>query len=52
MDESMSVLLEQVIDSLPAPLRYVANVLDCYLALAAGRRVFTVRQCRPQGGAL
>ena len=30
---------------------YVANVLDCYLALAAGRRVFTVRQCRPQGGA-
>lgn len=32
--------------------QYVANVLDCYLALAAGRRVFTVRQCRPQGGAL
>lgn len=30
--------------------RYVARVLDCYLALAAGRRVFTVRQCRPQGG--
>lgn len=30
---------------------YVANVLDCYLALAAGRKVFTVRQCRPQGGA-
>lgn len=32
--------------------QYVANVLDCYLALAAGRRVFTVRQCRAQGGAL
>lgn len=32
--------------------QYVADVLDCYLALAAGRRVFTVRQCRPQGGSL
>ncbi len=29
--------------------QYVASVLDCYLALAAGRRVLTVRQCRPQG---
>ena len=30
--------------------QYVASVLDCYLALTAGRRVLTVRQCRPQGG--
>lgn len=32
--------------------QYVASVLDCYLALAAGRRVLTVRQCRSQAGAL
>lgn len=29
---------------------YVAAVIDCYLALTAGRRVTSVRECRSTGG--
>lgn len=51
-DQLEAVLLEQVIGGLPAPLRDVTSVLECYLALTAGRRVLTARQCRSQGGSL
>ena len=45
------LLMKQVILSLPQPLRDVVQVLDCYLALTAGRGVRSARDCRVPGAA-
>lgn len=36
---------------IPETEAYVSAVIDCYLALTAGRRVTSVRECRSAGGA-
>lgn len=40
------LFLKEVVLGLPQPLRDVGRVIDCYLALAAGRTVRTAPQCR------
>ena len=38
------------VPAIPETEAYVAAVLDCYLALTAGRRATSVRECRDTGG--
>ena len=38
------------IPSIPETQTYVVSVIDCYLALTAGRSVRNARDCRPLGG--
>lgn len=40
-----AVLARQLVLGLPQPLRDVASVIECYLALSAGRAVHSSRQC-------
>ncbi len=47
--QSNQIVLSQTILGLPQPLRDVALVIDCYLALSAGRRVRSAAQCRSPG---
>lgn len=37
------------VPDIPETRRYVRAVIDCYLALSAGRRVANARDCRPRG---
>ncbi|QBX38068.1 hypothetical protein E4M02_06135 [Brevundimonas sp. S30B] len=37
------------VPDIPETQRYVRAVIDCYLALSAGRRVASARDCRPRG---
>lgn len=37
------------VPDIPETRRYVRAVIDCYLALSAGRRVASARDCRPRG---
>lgn len=38
------------VPSIPETEQYVRSVIDCYLALTAGRTVLTARQCRSPAG--
>lgn len=37
------------VPDIPETRQYVRAVIDCYLALSAGRRVASARDCRPRG---
>gem|GEM_PF-4255944 len=44
--QDLALLLEQIVLGLPEPLRDVVAVVDCYLALTAGRGARNARDCR------
>lgn len=48
-DQNDSVLLSQIVVGLPEPLRDVATVIECFLALSAGQGPRNSRQCRSRG---